>query len=105
MSMRSWLRNVFARPVSPPTRKAANRARLVVEALEDRCVPATFTVTNVLDDGSVGSLRWAVSQANATAGADTINFSSTVFNTQRTITLTGGQLTFTDTAKTAITGP
>jgi hypothetical protein len=28
--------------------------------LEDRIVPSTFTVTNTLDDGSVGSLRWAI---------------------------------------------
>src|SRR5262245_45283174 len=105
MSLRSWIRNLFARTASHPTRKAPNRAGLVVEALEDRRVPAAFTVTNVLDDGSVGSLRWAISQANATAGADTISFSSTVFNTPRTIALTGGQLTLTDPAATTITGP
>ena len=47
MSLRSWIRTLFARPVTRPTRKAPNRARLVVEALEDRRVPAAFTVTNV----------------------------------------------------------
>ncbi|MHC4945568.1 MAG: hypothetical protein ACYTG7_21350, partial [Planctomycetota bacterium] len=34
---------------------------------------ATFTVTNTLDVGA-GSLRWAINQANATAGFDTIAF-------------------------------
>jgi parallel beta-helix repeat protein len=28
-------------------------------------VPSTFAVTNTLDDGSTGSLRWAINQANA----------------------------------------
>jgi hypothetical protein len=104
MSLRSWIRNVFARPVTRPTRKAPNRARLVLEALEDRLVPSTFTVTNTLDDGSVGSLRWAVNQANANPGQDWIDFSSAVFNTPKTITLTGGQLTLADTGTTII-GP
>jgi predicted outer membrane repeat protein len=36
---------------------------------------ATFTVTSLADDGSAGTLRWAVNQANAAAGVDTINFS------------------------------
>ncbi|TWU08136.1 LamG-like jellyroll fold domain-containing protein [Stieleria varia] len=36
--------------------------------------PQTFTVTNTLDDGSVGSLRWAITQANMNVGTDTIDF-------------------------------
>jgi hypothetical protein len=78
---------------------------LALEALEDRTVPSTFTVTNTLDDGSVGSLRWAVGQANSTPGADTINFDPTQFNTPQIITLTGTQLSLTDTAATTIIGP
>jgi len=36
---------------------------------------ANFVVTNTSDNGATtGSLRWAVTQANATAGADTIKF-------------------------------
>ena len=64
------------------------RLRPTVMALEDRRLLSTFTVTNTLDDGSAGTLRWAVGQANATAGADTIDFDSSVFNTPQTITLT-----------------
>src|SRR5262249_4356155 len=45
--------------------------------LEDRTVPSTFTVTNLLDNGSVGSLHWAVGQANTTAGADKSKFAVT----------------------------
>ena len=49
-------------------------------------VAATFTVTNTNNTG-VGSLRQAVMDANAAAGADTIVFDAT-FNSPQTITLT-----------------
>jgi hypothetical protein len=56
--------------------------RLAVEALEDRTVPTTFTVTNTLGDATVGSLAWAINQVNAdttvtAANPDTINFNIT----------------------------
>jgi hypothetical protein len=41
--------------------------------MDDRIVPATFTVTN-LSDGGAGSLRQAITDANALAGADAIVF-------------------------------
>jgi parallel beta-helix repeat protein len=63
-------------------------------------------VTNTLDDGSAGSLRWAVYQANAVPGDITIDFDPTVFATPQTITLTGTQLELTHTTGTeTITGP
>jgi hypothetical protein len=100
MTTRSCIRKLFARPL----RKRAHRARLAVQALEDRTVPSTFTVTNLLDDGSAGSLRWAVGQANMAGGA--IDFDPAVFATPQTITLTGTQLELTDTTGTeTITGP
>ena len=34
----------------------------------------TFTVTSTSDDGSVGTLRWAINQANASAGTTLIDF-------------------------------
>lgn len=45
-----------------------------LEALEDRCLPATFLVTNTNNDGP-GSLRDAIIQANNLPGLDTIAFS------------------------------
>src|SRR5262245_17533014 len=61
------------------------RRRLWFMPLEDRTVPAIFTVSNDANTG-VGSLRQAVLDANTAAGADTIVFSS-YFNVPRTITL------------------
>ena len=70
MTTRFWTRKFFARPSGQrPIHKAPHRARLSLESLEDRWLPSTFTVNNLLDDGSVGSLRWAVNQVNLTAGA------------------------------------
>ena len=66
MTSRSWLRSLFARPKSSPGRR---RPRL--EALEDRLVPAAYHVTSLLDDGSAGTLRDAITQANANPGPDT----------------------------------
>jgi hypothetical protein len=105
MTMRSWIRKLFAGPVAHPIRKRRRRTRLAIEALEQRWVPS-FTVTNLLDDGSVGSLRWAVGQANTTGGDQTIDFNPIVFGTPQTITLSGTQLELTDTTGTeTIVGP
>ena len=48
---------------------------------------ATFTVTNTLDDGSAGSLRWAILQANLAPGFDTINVTA-----NGTVTLVSSQI-------------
>ncbi|WP_439620393.1 hypothetical protein [Gemmata sp.] len=47
--------------------------RLAAECLEPRETPATFTVTTTADSGA-GSLRDAITRANASPGADTIAF-------------------------------
>jgi hypothetical protein len=71
------------KPSSPP------RARLRVEALEDRTVPASFLVTRgtgVATDQ--GSLPWAVAQLNATGGdSNEITFQQGVTNIDLTRTL------------------
>src|SRR5262245_39081268 len=58
--------------------RPAGRARPApvprLESLEGRAVPSTFLVTR-LADGGAGSLRQAVSDANAKPGADLIRFS------------------------------
>ena len=60
-------------PNPPKPTRTAGRA-LGLEHLEERTLLAVFTVHNPLDTAAPGSLRWAVGQANATAGHDTITF-------------------------------
>src|SRR5262249_54083124 len=64
----------MSRPPSAPRRP---RTVPSVEPLEDRCLPATFLVNSTLDTtpATVGTLRWAVEQANADPDPDTITFS------------------------------
>ena len=94
MSFRSILAALRSAPripkARPPRRRAGFRPRL--EVLEDRAVPATFTVLNLADTG-IGSLRQAIIDANTQAGADTIQFADELVGT---IALTGGQLNITD---------
>src|SRR4051794_14606657 len=78
------------------------RVRLAVEALEGRCLPSTFTVTN-LNDAGPGSLRQAVANANDEAlhpGADTVVFRPGL---EGTIFLTSGQVPIT--GPLALRGP
>ena len=70
-----------------------------IEALEARIAPATFTVLN-LHNGGAGSLRDALTQANAAAGADTIVFRPGLHGS---IVLTSALPTITDGL--TITGP
>src|SRR5262245_8317386 len=95
-SVSKWLRGC-GRPAAE-VRKPA-RARLGLESLDARIVPSTFHVTTLTDAGA-GSLRAAVAQADAHAGADTIVFDDGLTGT---IALTGGELDLTDHLK--INGP
>src|SRR5262249_55882535 len=83
------IRRVFSgrsRVVAPPDKPAGkSRFRPALESLEDRTVPSTLTVTNLLDSGA-GSLR---DQIGAAASGDTINFASGLSGT---ITLSSGEL-------------
>jgi len=100
---RSTLRAAgYARPL-------ALRARLRLQSLEERAVPATYTVNTTTDTasgtGTSGSLRYVIGLANGNAGADSIVFDPSVFASAATITLnsTLGQLAVTDSLN--ITGP
>lgn len=69
-------------------------------------VPTTFTVTSLLDDGSVGTLRWAVGQANGAVGLTTINFAPSLFGSPQTIHLTGAPIELSNTSATeSLVGP
>ena len=81
------------------------RALPTVMALEDRSLMSTFTVTNTADSGP-GSLRDEIGLANASPGASTVDFDSTVFSTPKMITLTSGQIELSNTSGTqTITAP
>ena len=101
----AWLKAMNRKAaIAAGNRRRANRTpptRFVprIEYLEDRTVPSTFQVTNLLDHGA-GSLRQAVLNANAHAGADVIKFASGLHGT---ITLTTGELAITDSL--TIDGP
>src|SRR5262245_12673232 len=100
MWFRSLIRSLKSRPSATTIRHSRRRqaaSRLRVEALDDRCLPSTFTVTNLLDSGA-GSLRAAVAAANASPGPDAIDFATT-----GTIGLTSGELVITDSV--TINGP
>jgi hypothetical protein len=77
-------------------RRPPRPAALRLEALEDRSLPSTWTVTNLLDSGS-GSLRDQIAQAQE---GDTIDFAADV---RGTITLTSGKLVLGHSV--SITGP
>src|SRR5262245_24344385 len=71
MRLFSWLRQQSGADGPAPSARSrrskgsAPRARLRLEALEDRCVPSTLFVTNgqVDDVTQQGTLRWAVANA------------------------------------------
>jgi uncharacterized protein (DUF2141 family) len=89
-----------------------SRFARVAEPLEPRRLFSTYVVNTLSDAvnpvaGKL-TLRQAVADANANAGADTIAFDPKVFasGSQHTITLTQGQILLTDaTGATTITGP
>src|SRR5947208_2274559 len=77
MFMRSFTsrkKRSTSKKVPIPRRSPWTTFRPRLELLEDRTVPAQFLVTSSLDDGSDGTLRWAINQANLTAAADNIEF-------------------------------
>ena len=102
----SWFRLTEEQLAAPARPRPA---RLRVEALEDRCVPTTFTVTLGTDSAAgvstgvnAGDLRYCIAQANAHgSGADNIVFAPSVAS----VSLTHGPLTISDPRLLTIQGP
>ena len=100
MSFTSWLRNLRSTVAHGPVEGEHRRQRSLrastyrpgFEVLEDRCLPSTFTVLNLLDTGALGdgSLRGEIAAAQS---GDTIHFAPSLLG--QTITLTGGELAIT----------
>ena len=81
------------------------RMRPTLLALEDRTLLSTFTVTNTASSGT-GSLPYEIGLANSSTGSNTIESSSSVFSTSKTIILKGTQLELSNTSGTqTIRGP
>jgi hypothetical protein len=81
---------IGARARQGAKRSRPHRVALRLEALEDRTVPSTLTVTSAADDGSAGTLRAEIAAA---VSGDTINFDPSLVG--QTITLTSGELAIT----------
>jgi fibronectin-binding autotransporter adhesin len=76
----------------------------VLLALEERQMLSTFTVNSLADDGSTGTLRWAVAQADVDTSPSTIDFD--LGAAPATITLSMGALVLSNTSEpVAIDGP
>jgi hypothetical protein len=65
------MRFIFGRRLRAPKHIQASRIVPQLEALEDRTVPSTLTVTSAADDGSAGTLRAVIATAS---NGDTIRF-------------------------------
>ncbi|QDU11902.1 choice-of-anchor Q domain-containing protein [Gimesia aquarii] len=93
-SLRNKLRADSTRHIQSERKYARQRSlrvatafvsRTAAERLEDRTLLTVFTVVNT-NDSDTGSLREAIEQANASAGADTISFDASLAG--QTIVLT-----------------
>ena len=101
MSLTRWLSNHLGLSLRPASRRKTRAARPTVrpalQALEDRWVPSTLTVTSAADSGPV-SLRAEIAAAKT---GDTIAFAPSLNG--QTITLTSGELLITQSL--TIDGP
>jgi hypothetical protein len=80
-------------------KRGRRRFQAALLPLEDRRLLSLFQVTSPADDGSAGTLRWAVAGANADTTPSKIEFELGTAAT--TITLTQGQLDLSNTSESA----
>jgi CSLREA domain-containing protein len=109
----NFFRKIFNLDLSKKTTRKGIRRKLELLGLEERVVPATFTVINNSDSGA-GSLRQAIIDANATVADDIIDFNFATGTSPYTITLaaalpsiettsTAGTLTITGLRASSLT--
>ena len=85
-----------------PRRGAPKRGRRpFIDILEERAVPATFTVTTT-DDSGAGSLRAAIALAAANEEADTIDFAPSLAGQKIALTSNSANTAFGPTALTIV---
>jgi hypothetical protein len=85
-------------------KRSRHRLKPMLLDLEDRQLLSAFHVNSTADDGSVGTLRWAVQQADVDTSPSTIDFN--LGNGPKTITLSEGELELSNTAESiTIIGP
>ena len=98
------VRRVIARTSNANRSHRNRRPRLNVQNLEDRAVPAIFTVTNT-DDTGVGSLHQAIDDANSAGTDDEIVFDTAgIFGSPQTIALASALPQLADNGSLTITG-
>ncbi len=95
MAIRTRVRELLKHAISDLARthrprRGLRHRRAMIEQLEVRTLLTNYSVTN-LNDAGTGSLRDAISQANANPGADEITFAAS-----GTIALTTGEIAITD---------
>jgi hypothetical protein len=88
-----WFRRLVHGPESRrwSTKPRRSLSRPYLEYLEDRCVPSTYTV-NDLGDSGIGTLRWAITQANSNNTGTPSSPDQIQFSVSGTIDVTGTPL-------------